>query len=83
LDKLQIKPQELKNIIKHERKRRGVKTKDDKKSNQKRRKTIKHKVKMDGKKLDKKVIKKKEPKIKVQSHELLAFTPSYLMLAHC
>jgi hypothetical protein len=30
---------------------------------------------------DKKVIKDKEPKIKILTHELLAFTLSYLMLA--
>jgi hypothetical protein len=30
---------------------------------------------------DKKVIKEKEPKIKILTHELLAFTLSYLMLA--
>jgi hypothetical protein len=57
-------------------------TKGDKKSNQKRRKDNKmlsQKAKKDEK-LDKKAIKEKEPKIKVLSHELLAFTLSYLML---
>jgi hypothetical protein len=38
-------------------------------------------VKRDGKKLDKKVIKEKELKIKIQAHKLLASTLSYLMLA--
>jgi hypothetical protein len=69
---------------KQERKRRDVKTKDDKKPNRKRRKankTLRIKSKRGGKKLDKKAIKEKEPKIKVQTHELLAFTLSYLMLA--
>jgi hypothetical protein len=35
---------------------------------------------MAGKKLDKKTIKEKESKIKVQAHELLDFTLSYLIL---
>jgi hypothetical protein len=61
-----------------------VKTKDGKKPNRKRRKsnkTLSQKAKRGGKKLDKKTIKEKEPKIKVQGHELLASTLSYLMLA--
>jgi hypothetical protein len=69
---------------KQERKRRGMKTKDDKKSNRKRRKdnkTLSQKAKRAGKKLDKKAIKEKELKIKIQAHELLASTLSYLMLA--
>jgi hypothetical protein len=61
-----------------------VKTKDEKKLNQKRRKGSKilsQKSERGGKKLDKKAIKGKEPKIKVLAHELLASTLSYLMLA--
>jgi hypothetical protein len=61
-----------------------VKTKDDKKPNRKRRKdnkTLSQKNEKGQKKLDKKAIKEKEPKIKVLTHELLAFTLSYLMLA--
>jgi hypothetical protein len=38
-------------------------------------------MKRGGKKLDKKAIKEKELNIKVLSHELLASTLSYLMLA--
>jgi hypothetical protein len=68
---------------KQERKRRGE-TKGDKKSNQKRRKgnkTLTQKsVKGQEKQLNKKAIKKKESKIRVLAHELLAFTLSYLML---
>jgi hypothetical protein len=70
--------------IKQERKRMDVKTNDDKKPNQKRRKDNKilsQKAKRGRKKLDKKAIKEKKPKIKVLTHELLAFTLSYLMLA--
>jgi hypothetical protein len=37
-------------------------------------KTLSQKVKRGGEKLDKKAIKKKEPKIKVEAHKLLAFT---------
>jgi hypothetical protein len=62
-----------------------VKTKDNKKPNRKRRKenkTLSQKSeKGREKKLDKKTIKEKEPKIKVLAHELLVFTLSYLMLA--
>jgi hypothetical protein len=42
---------------------------------------LSQKVKRNGKKLDKKAIKQKKPKIKILVHELLAFTLSYLMLA--
>jgi hypothetical protein len=42
---------------------------------------LSHKSKKGLKKLDKKAIKENEPKIKVLTHELLAFTLSYLMLA--
>jgi hypothetical protein len=38
-------------------------------------------VKRGGEKLDKKIIKENEPKIKVQAHELLDFTLCYLILA--
>jgi hypothetical protein len=44
-------------------------------------KMLSKKTKNGGKKLDKKIIKEKEPNIKFQAHELLAFTLSYLMLA--
>jgi hypothetical protein len=57
---------------KQEWKRRGVRTKDDKKQNQKRRKV--NKTLKEAKKLDKNAIKEKELKIKVQTHELLDFT---------
>jgi hypothetical protein len=58
-----------------------------KKPNRKRRKgnkTPKNKkgrIKRRRKNFVKKVIKEKEPKIKVLTHELLVFTLSYLMLA--
>jgi hypothetical protein len=38
------------------------------------------KAKKGWEKLDKKAIKEKERKIKIQAHELLGFTLSYLML---
>jgi hypothetical protein len=66
---------------KQERKRRGE-TKGDKKPNRKWRKcnkTLSQKSEKEGG-VDKKAIKDKEPKIKVLTHELLAFTLSYLML---
>jgi hypothetical protein len=58
-----------------------------KKPNRKRRKgnktpkNEKGRIKRRRKNFDKKVIKEKEPKIKVLTHELLVFTLSYLMLA--
>jgi hypothetical protein len=65
-------------------KKEGEKQMMIKKSNQKRRKdnkTLSQKAKKgQGKNLTK-GNKKKEPKIKVLAHELLAFTLSYLMLA--
>jgi hypothetical protein len=42
---------------------------------------LSQKAKRGGKKLDKMTINEKEPKIKILSHELLAFTLFYLMLA--
>jgi hypothetical protein len=72
-----------KNSYKTRAKNKG-KTKGDKKSNKKRikdNKTLSKKVKKgQGKKLDK-GNKRKEPKIKILAHELLASTLSYLMLA--
>jgi hypothetical protein len=74
------------NMNKTMSKRRG-KTKDDKNKNQfdKRRKdnktlSQKRKRKWAEKKTLTEDNKKKEPKIKVPAHELLAFTLSYLML---
>jgi hypothetical protein len=61
------------------RKQRAIK-----KPNQKRRKgnkTLSQKAKKGREKNLTKGNKRKEPKIKVLSHELLAFTLSYLMLA--
>jgi hypothetical protein len=58
-----------------------------KKPNRKRRKgnktpkNEKGRIKRRRKNFVKKVIKEKEPKIKVLTHELLVFTLSYLMLA--
>jgi hypothetical protein len=57
----------------------------DKKPNKKGENVIKRQVKKRkgaGKKLDKNEIKKKELNIKVLTHELLASTLSYLILAH-
>jgi hypothetical protein len=80
--RLEIKPHEPKN-----RDKTRVKMKGDKKPNRKRgeaNKTLCHKkVKKANKKekIDKKAIKEKELKIKVLSHELLAFTLFYLLVA--
>jgi hypothetical protein len=79
-----MKPHEHKKTgTKQERKRRGE-TMGDKKPNRKRRKgnkTLSQKSEKERDFFDKKAIKK-EPKINVLAHELLASTLSYLMLAH-
>jgi hypothetical protein len=78
--RLEMKPHEQK---KQEQKRRG-KQRVIKNQIKKREKTIKRQVKKakkgQGKNLTK-GNKRKEPKIKVLAHELLAFALSYLMLA--
>jgi hypothetical protein len=76
-----MKPQEPENRDKTKAKKKG-KTKGDK--NQIKKKAMKRKVKKwkgAEKKIWQKAIKEKEPKIKVLTNELLAFTLSYLMLA--
>jgi hypothetical protein len=85
-----MKPHKPKNRNKTRAKKKGREKKNDKKLNQKRRKdnkTLSQKMKRGGKKLDKKAIKEKESKIKVQAHELLASTllsnPSSLVIHQC
>ncbi len=78
-----MKPHEPKKRDKTRAKNKG-KTKGDKKSNQKKRKcnkTLSQKSEKGGGKNLIKGNKKKEPKINVLAHELLASTLSYLMLA--
>jgi hypothetical protein len=79
-----MKSHELKNRDKTRSKKKGGKQRAIKNQIEKREKTIKQQVKKakrGGKKLDKKAIKEKEPKIKILAHELLTSTLSYLMLA--
>jgi hypothetical protein len=79
-----MKPHKPKNMDKTRAKKKGQ-TKDDKEPNRKRRKgnkTLSQKSeKRQKKNFDKKTIKEREAKIKILTHELLAFTLSYLMIA--
>jgi hypothetical protein len=79
-----MKPHETETGIKQCQKRRG-KTKDDKKNQFDKRRKDNKTLSKKAKSVRKKTLTedKKEPKIKVSSHELLAFTLSYLMLAPC
>jgi hypothetical protein len=81
-DRLEMKPHEPKKKEKKEPKKRGEQRAiiNQIKKKRKNNKTLSQKVKKGGKNLTKEN-KKKEPKIKVLTHELLAFTLSYLMLA--
>jgi hypothetical protein len=66
------------------REKKKGKTNGDKKTNQKKRKgnkTLSQKAKKGRDFFLRKCNKRKEPKIKILTHELLAFTLSYLMLS--
>jgi hypothetical protein len=83
--RLEIKPHEPKKQRQNKSEKEGGKQRAIKKQIEKGKKgneTLSQKKrKGEGKNLTKKVIKRKEPKIKVLTHELLGFTLSYLMLA--